>query len=220
MNALSKLIAPISNAVNGIFDNMGSRTVDMIRQTYLFLIFALCIVGLIIGASIGKKSAKKTGMQIVETTNRVFDADIMQSREEGGFGTILEGSMQSEKINTEGSPMRMPARESIEMENNIHIVEADRDRHIRTDPEAMERHDLPDPARLDERNPVADNNVKPLKRSVKTSKSEVVDKAAFPPISAAKKKDEDIRSERPASPAKDGRAKKLKPLDKDTVISE
>ena len=219
MNALSKLFAPISKAVNGIFDNLNSRTADMIRQMYLFLIFALCIVGLVIGASLGKKSAKKAGMQIVETTNRAFDADIMQSREDGGFGAILEGSMQSEKENPESSPMRMPARESIEMENNIHIVEADKDRHIRTSPEAMERQDLPDPNRLDERNPVADNPVKSLKRPLQGKKSEVVDKKAFPPITPDKRID-DVRTERPALPDKNGKSKKLKPLDKDTVISE
>ncbi|HEY1406283.1 MAG TPA: hypothetical protein VF857_06725 [Spirochaetota bacterium] len=220
MNALSKILNPLVKTFNGVVDNMGQRTIDMIRQTYLFIIVALCVIGIIIGFSLGKKSAKKTGMQLVETTNRAFDADIMQSREEGGFGAILEGDLQSEKENPEASAMRLPAREKVEMDNQIRIAEPERDRHIKTDPEAMERQDLPDPSRLDERNPVSDNPIQPVKRTLPAGKAEVIDKSALPPIVADKKKEPVQRTDRPLPSSKDNKKSKLKPLDKNTAITE
>jgi hypothetical protein len=219
MKPLSKILSPFSGAVNSTLSGMSHRTTDLIRQIYIFIILALCVVGIIFGVSLGKKSAKVAGLQLAETTNRIFASDVLQSKDEGGFGSILESEMRADKEFSEPKTESLPAREKLRGDDSLHIVEPDRDRHIRSSLDVMERRDLPEPSRLDEANPVADNPVRTIERPLPKSKGEVVDKKTTTTVSSPSKKS-DIRNEKPLPLSKDNKKIRPKPIDKSTVISE
>jgi type II secretory pathway pseudopilin PulG len=195
---------------------MNQRTLDMIRQMYIFVIVIICIAGVIIGITMGKKTAKKTGIQMVETSNRAFDLDIQQSREDGGFGAILEGELQSEKENPDGLSARVPAREKPFADDSLGIVEPDKDRPIKTNSSAIDRQDLPEPSRLDEKKPESIGSVQ--RPAEKSPKAEINDSTALPALDADKK-DGDIRNQKPADTTKKTKSQ-LKPMTKDEVIAE
>jgi hypothetical protein len=213
MKPFSKILSPFSGAVNTTLSGMSHRTADLIRQIYIFIILALCVIGIIFGVSLGKKSAKVSGLQLAETTNRTFAIDALQSRGDGGFGSILESEMRADKEFSEPKAESLPAREKLRGDDSLHIVEPDRDRHIKSSLDVME------PSRLDESNPVADNPVRTIERPLPKSKGEVVDKKTATTVATPMKKN-DIRNEKPLPLSKDNKKIRLKPIDKSTVISE
>ncbi|MGL4370157.1 MAG: hypothetical protein ACRCUT_10880 [Spirochaetota bacterium] len=225
MNALEKILAPVINAINGIFDGLPDRTKDMIRQTYIFIIVAICIAGVIIGVTMGKKAAKKTGIQMAETTNRIFDLDIRQSRDEGQFSSLLESESAREMEMKDAPKEAAPAKEAPFAEDSARIAEPERDRHIKTTPDALERRSLPPVPRLDETDPFLDNDVKRIEPAASgSSKGEIVDKPAAPVIEQksttadeVKKSSDDIRG-----PVKSGleKKKKLIPMEKKATVTE
>lgn len=160
MSALDKVLAPLFAAINGIFDKINPRTADMIRQSYILLIVVICVGGLIIGATFGKRAAHKTGVQMAETTNQVFDLDIKQGREDGGFGSLIEPEAENMPEARDTLKEAAPSREKALADDSATIVEPERDRHIKSAPDAVERTALPSVPRLDESDPFLDNDVK------------------------------------------------------------
>lgn len=160
MNALGKILQPLTVIINNLFDRMNPRTADMIRQSYLFIIVTICIGGLILGVTLGKHAAKKTGIQMAETTNQIFDLDIKQSRGEGGFGSLIDSETENEASRKDLVKEPAPGREHAIADDSATIVEPERDRHIKTTPDAVERNELPAVPRLDETDPFVDNDVK------------------------------------------------------------
>jgi hypothetical protein len=157
MNALEKILTPVFAAINGIFDKINPRTSNMIRQGYIFLIVAMCIIGAIIGFTSGRKSAKKTGIQMADTTNQIFDLDIQQAQTEGRFGALLESESDRELDKRDALKEKAPGRETAIADDSSTIIEPERDRHIKTTPDAAERNDLPPVPRLDESDPFIDD---------------------------------------------------------------
>ena len=230
MNALEKILRPLVVAVNSLFDKMNPRTSDMIRQTYIFLIVAICIVGAIIGFSIGKKSAKKTGIQMAETTNQIFDLDIQQGRDDASFGSLLESETSSEMKMKDTLKEAAPTREGALAEDQSRIAEPERDRHIKSTPDSIERQSLPPVPRFDDSDPFLENDTKRIEpKTVDRGRADIVDKPAQPLIDTKKlpdaekakpeikKSGEDIRG--PVKTKQPVKAK-LKPMDKKQTVTE
>jgi hypothetical protein len=219
---MNRIFAPIFNAINALFDGMNRRTADMIRQIYIFLIVVFCIIGIIIGSSMGKKSARKSGVQLADTTNSVFSIEIQTARANGKYDSILEGGMESGLDMKDAPKQTAPAREKLSPEDSLRIVEPEKDRHIKTAPDVMDRNDLSSPPRMDEEKDFS-KNTKTLSRSEEKKSGVVVDKE-IPPLLNDRKpeaKGDDIRSEKPIKAKEKESAKKpLKPLKKKEDLAE
>ena len=227
MNALEKILSPVFAAINSIFDKINPRTADMIRQGFLFFIVSICIVGAVIGFTLGKKAAKKTGVQMAETTNQIFDLDIQQSQSEGRFGALLESESDKELDTRDIMKQKAPALEK-GLSDETTIIEPERDRHIKSGPEAQDRKDLPSVPRLDENDPFIEDIKRAEPKHAERGTSEVTGLSGAPVIekkneAATKKKDsgktapnEDIRGPVRAQSKKS----QIKPMQKKEAITE
>jgi hypothetical protein len=229
MNALEKILSPVISAINGIFEKINPRTSDMIRQSYILIIVVIGIGGAILGASSGKHAAKKTGVQMAETTNQIFDLDIKQAKAEGGFGSLIESESENSPAAKDIIKEAAPAREHAVGDDSATILEPERDRHIKTTPDAVERRELPAIPRLDESDPFIDNDVKRAepKRAEKgradvrgMEERPVITQKNTQPEAAkentAKKSGDDIRGPVKAKTAKT----KLKAMEKKESVAE
>lgn len=145
MSPLQKILSPLSDSLGKILGGIDSRKAESIRQTYIFFIVILCIVGASIGYIKGKNSASKSGSQLAETTNRIFDFGIQSSREEVYEGT-LEGNLQDNERIPDPAMQRSSAVENLRGEGSDGIIEAPRDREIKPGPHPIDNSSLAQPS--------------------------------------------------------------------------
>lgn len=217
MNPISKLLAPFTRAFNSIIDGMPRKTAEMIRQTYVLIIVILCIAGAFIGFTKGRHSAKKTGIQMAETTNDIFDIDIQQKREGGKFDSVLDSEIESGLDMKDPEKKGLPAREKLAAEDSVRISEPEKDRHIKPGPDAADKTDLAAPGRIDGETD-SRRSAKTIDRKAENAPAEISDKKIDPLIEQPSKSG-DIRGDRPVK-GKTRETIKLKPLDKKGGITE
>jgi hypothetical protein len=217
MNPLSKLLSPLTRAVNSTIDGMPRKTVEMIRQTYVLIIVILCIAGAVIGFAKGRHSAKKTGIQMAETTNDIFDIDIQSRREGGKFDSVLDSELESGLDMKDPEKKGLPAREKLAAEDSVRISEPEKDRHIKPGPDAADKTDLASPERIDGHGDTR-KSVKTIERAQERPPADIADKKIDPLIEKPSASG-DIRGDRPEK-SKPRETIKLKPMDKKGGISE
>jgi hypothetical protein len=217
MNLIARLLSPVTNALGSILGGMNQRVVDMIRQTYVFVIVILCIVGAIFGFSSGKRSAKKTGVQMAETTNAVFDTDILLEHKRGSFDSVLDSELESGLDMKDPQKSGLPAKERLSGEDNTRISEPEKDRHIISTPQLTDKTDLAVPPRMDDAN-VTDKNPKTINRQVEKGPADLPDKKISPLIEEPTKSG-DIRGEKPQK-GRQQTSQKPKPLEKKGGLAE
>jgi hypothetical protein len=217
MNIISRILSPITNAIGSILGGMNQRTVDMIRQTYVFIIVILCVVGAILGYSSGKHSAKKTGVQMAETTNSAFDTDILLEHKRGSFDSVLDSELESGLDMKDPQKSGLPAKERLSGEDNNRISEPEKDRHIISTPQSADKTDLAAPPRMDDAN-VTDKNPKTINRPAEKGAADLPDKKISPLIEEPTKSG-DIRGEKPQK-GRPQASQKPKPLEKKGGLAE
>jgi hypothetical protein len=217
MNPIMKILEPLTRAFNDTIDGMPRKTAEMIRQTFILIIVILCIAGAVIGFTKGKHSAKKTGIQMAETTNDIFDIDIQQRREGGKFESVLDSEIESGLDMKDPEKKGLPAREKLAAEDSVRIAEPEKDRHIKPGPDAADKNDLAAPDRIDGQAD-ARKTSKTIDRKADKAPAEISDKKIDPLIEEPSKTG-DIRGDRPVK-GKTRETIKLKPLDKKGGIAE
>jgi len=163
MNIIVRIISRLLGGVNGLLDGMNARTADAIKQGF-FIFTALCVIGgIIIGYTMGKGAAKKSGTQIAEFTNDAFRIDLKRQREGGDFRSMLDSELIKEVRESSINKIQFPARSRLELETGEGLIEPDSaERKISPAPSMDQRDRLSEAERLDERRPAAD--VKSLRR--------------------------------------------------------
>ena len=135
LKIFSKGIRLINSAINGL----DKRTVTAIKQGYFFFIFIIMVVAVFIGYNYGSDSAKIKSPPLAADLNQVFDIDRSLEKEEGSFNTMLENELISESKYLSYEKIGFPNKQELKTESIEGIIEPDKNRKIKTDPDMKNR---------------------------------------------------------------------------------
>ncbi len=124
MNAIIKILNSVLIPINNLLSQINSKTAATIKQGYIFVMFLICAIMAIVGINMGMGSAKKAGIQLVETTNNAFDIDVRMSKQNVQFNSLMESDILSEYDKT-AEKENVPALENTNVPEEIKIVEND-----------------------------------------------------------------------------------------------
>lgn len=163
MNFIIRMISRVIGGANGLLDGMSTRTSDAIRQIFFLITALFVIAGIIIGYSMGKGAAKRSGTQIAEFTNDAFRIDLKRGRRGGDFRSMLDSELIKEVRESSINKIQFPANSRLEPETGEGLIEPDTaERKITPTPSMDQRDRLSEADRLDERRPSTE--VKRLRR--------------------------------------------------------
>ncbi len=123
MNPIVKIISQVIITINKIIDSLDKKTVEIIKQSFFFLVFVLIIIGIIIGYNSGKDAAKQFATPVINSTEDVFEIIKKKERENVRFRTMLESKSIREKEDTDLRKIEFPSNEKLEPELNHSIIE-------------------------------------------------------------------------------------------------
>ncbi len=125
MNPIVKIISQGISGINGLLDGMGQRTADTIRQAFFTVTALFLIAGAIAGYFMGQKSARRSGTQLVESTNDAFRIDIKKDRRAGDFRSMLDSELINEVRESSINKVAFPSNDRLEPQRKEGIVEPD-----------------------------------------------------------------------------------------------
>ncbi|MCU0849191.1 MAG: hypothetical protein MUD12_15020 [Spirochaetes bacterium] len=131
MNLLYRITSKFMRSTSRGFELIDRRTADMIKNSFYFFIFVLCVGGIIMGVKWGKNAAQIKSPPLAGTTNEVFDLDISREKDDGSFRNMLESEAINEMKNPAPAKNKYPAKERLEPDLDKGIVEPEKDRKAR-----------------------------------------------------------------------------------------
>jgi hypothetical protein len=123
MNPVIKIINQVLILINKLIDGLNKRTVETIRNSFFFIVAMLALVGIYIGYSKGKNSAKIYGKPLTESTNNIFDITIKRNRDTAQFSSMLESELMEESKEMQLKKIEFPAKEKLTSEFTDKIAE-------------------------------------------------------------------------------------------------
>jgi len=115
MNPISKIFKPIIVLINRFIDSLNYKTIEAIKRGFFFVVFVMCIVGIIIGYRIGSGEAKIKSSPLTDYVNDTFRLSI--SKTDGDFSEILKSEMLNETPMNNFNKYDFPLRENLDKEN-------------------------------------------------------------------------------------------------------
>ena len=123
MNPIGKIFTTIIVQINKLLDSLNQKTAETIKRVFFFLVFAMCIVGIIIGYRIGSGEAKIQSSPLAEYVNDTFRLSL--SKTDGDFSELLKNEMLNEAPMNNFSKYAFPLREDFNPEFKKGIMESD-----------------------------------------------------------------------------------------------
>jgi hypothetical protein len=125
MNPVLKILTSGIIAINRLIDSMSLKTVETVRRAFFFVIFLMCLIGLVIGYNMGTKSAKIKSDPLAEFVNDTFKIDINKERADGDFSSLLESEIINESTMNNFSKSEFPTRENLNPELSKGVIESE-----------------------------------------------------------------------------------------------
>ena len=213
------LIGKFISSVNYLINSVDRKTATNIKHTFYLLVFILLIVAVVSGYRLGKENAKIKSRPLLDITNDIFNIDIKKEKEDGDFTNMLESEIINETSQSDLRKEEFPTQDRLEPNLDKGIIDATRDKKIKTSPE------------LDNRNQLIDDDY----NSIDSKKSEVrsldeIDKKneirGIPGDSKRKSKSkksyvkDDFDSKYKINPLDTTKEKELSPIKKDEGLLE
>jgi len=185
MNPIVQFLTSAIIAINKLIDSLSLQTIQTIKRGFFFAIFIFCIIGIIIGINMGKKSAKIKSEPLAEFVNDTFRIDLNREKDAGDFSEMLENEIIKETTINNFNKADFPVRESLEPQYDKNPIESPNKINlpdIKTQPYKTESpidEDLnrtitettPDVRALEKNLTDSDNNDIILKRSIEPDKN-------------------------------------------------
>jgi hypothetical protein len=125
MNPVLKILTSAIISINRLIDSMSLKTVETVRRAFFFVIFLMCLIGLVIGYNMGIKSAKIKSDPLAEFVNDTFKIDINKEKADGDFSSLLESEIINESTMNNFSKSEFPTRENLNPELNKSVIESE-----------------------------------------------------------------------------------------------
>ena len=122
MNPINKIFTSVIIAINNLIDSLSHKTTESIKKGFFFVVFIMCIVGIIIGYRIGSGEAKIKSTPLVEYVNDTFRLSINKT---GDFSELLQNEMLNEAPMDNFNKYDFPLRENFNPEVKQGIMESD-----------------------------------------------------------------------------------------------
>jgi hypothetical protein len=127
MNILVKILSKIIILINGLIDSLSKKTIETIKYSFYGLVLVIIALGIYIGYSSGKGSAKKYGKPLTEETNAIFDPLFKKSRDKGQYRSMLESELIEEQKDIQLKKVEFPSNENLKTEIETNVIEPDKD---------------------------------------------------------------------------------------------
>lgn len=125
MNPVIKILTSLIVTINRIIDSMSLKTIETVKRTFFFVIFIMCLVGIVIGYNMGTKSARIKSDPLAEFVNDTFKIDINREKADGDFSSMLESELVNESPMNNFNKSTFPTRENLNPELNKAVIESD-----------------------------------------------------------------------------------------------
>jgi hypothetical protein len=126
MNPVNKIISTLLGTISGLINSIDTQTVNIIRQIFFIVIFALCVTGIYMGYSSGREAAQIKSPPLAESTKDLFQLDRKMEREEARFGSMLESEQLNEIKYSDRAKIEFPSRHDMVPEKREGIFEPER----------------------------------------------------------------------------------------------
>lgn len=189
MNPVVKILSSIIISINKIIDSMSLKTVETVKRTFFFVIFLMCMIGLLIGYNMGTKSARIKSDPLAEFVNDTFKIDINKEKADGDFSSMLESEIVNESTMNNFNKSAFPTRENLNPELSKNVIESE---NKIPEPDIMNKPFKPETP-VDEENSTnrmqSDQSVKILEKSFTENKNDtmVINKEDAKSVTPAKK---------------------------------
>lgn len=152
MNPVSNLLSRSIVRVVELTEEMNPRTKQAIRQGFVFIALVMIIVGIILGYTWGKGSARKMGVPLAEYTDQVFTTDIKREHQEGRFRSMLDSELMEEAKEIGFTKHKFPANEKLQPDLGKGIIEPSMpEKQVKAPPELDMRDRIAEMDRFDEK---------------------------------------------------------------------
>ncbi|HOP61881.1 MAG TPA: hypothetical protein PK358_02145 [Spirochaetota bacterium] len=125
MNPIVQAISSFIIALNRFIDSLSLQTIQNIRRGFFFTIFVMCIIGIIIGINMGKKSAKIRSAPFAEFVNDTFKIDLNREKESADFSEMLENEIIKESDINNFEKAEFPVREQLKPQYDKAPIDSD-----------------------------------------------------------------------------------------------
>ena len=122
MNPTGKIFTTIIVQINRLIDSLNQKTAQTIKRLFFFVVFAMCIVGIIIGYRVGSGEAKIQSSPLTDYVNDTFRLSLSKT---GDFSEILKNEMLNEVPMNNFNKYDFPVREDFNPEFKKGIMESD-----------------------------------------------------------------------------------------------
>ena len=123
MNPIKKIFTSIIVSINRFIESLNYKTIDSIKNGFYFIVFVMCVAGIIIGYRIGSGSAKIQTSPLTDYVNDTFR--LKMNNNDGDFSEILQSELLNEAPMNNFSKYDFPSRESFNPEFKQGIMESD-----------------------------------------------------------------------------------------------
>lgn len=124
MNPIVNFLTSGIIAINKLIDSLSLQTIQTIKRGFFFAIFVFCIIGIIIGVNMGKKSAKIKSAPLAEFVNDTFRIDLNREKDSGDFSEMLENEVIRESTINNFDKAEFPVREKAEPQYDKNPIES------------------------------------------------------------------------------------------------
>lgn len=113
MNPIVNLITSFLISINRLLDSLTLQTIQNIKRGFYFIIFLMCIIGVIIGINMGKKAAKIKSPPFAEYVNDTFRIDLNRERDAADFSELLEKEVVNQSTINNFDKAVFPTKENM-----------------------------------------------------------------------------------------------------------
>lgn len=124
MNPVVKILTNLIIQINKLIESFSLQTIQTIKRSFYFVIFILCIIGIVVGANMGKHSAKIKSAPLAEFVNDTFKIDINREKTDGDFSEMLEKEIVNESKINNFDKAEFPVRERLEPQYGKEPIES------------------------------------------------------------------------------------------------
>jgi hypothetical protein len=122
MNPINRILTPIIIQINRLLDSLSQKTIESIKRGFFFIVFVMCITGIIIGYRIGAGEARIKSNPLAEYVNDTFRLSI--NKTDADFSEILQNEMLNEAPMDNFNKYDFPLRENFNPEFKKGIMES------------------------------------------------------------------------------------------------
>jgi len=122
MNPISKIFTVIIVSINRLIDSLDNKTILSIKRAFFFVVFIMCIIGIITGYRIGSGQAKIKSSPLTDYVNDTFRLSVNKTG--GDLSELLQNELRNEAPMSNFDKYDFPVRENFNPEFRKGIMES------------------------------------------------------------------------------------------------